>query len=956
MRALLRCPMHAVALASMILCRTGVAQAPDQLTGTVRAQGGAPLANVRVVLHPAGQGTETDARGRFVLNVFPGADGRLTFAAVGYAPDSIALPAGARRRQVAITLAPLQVLDALSVVAPRRRPLLNTEDATTGGAVEREELEALPTDARDPLTLLFNVPGVAQSSGFFGDAPPLSLNASNSLYTQYTLDGLDNNEGFLGGPRVEFPLAGLAREEALVNTYSTVYGRSSSGIISLESLTGRDSTDGELFGYYRPGRPIDAANKVPFGANPDDVESLQDGFRRFQLGAHIRGPLARGRTFAAGAAEYANETESRIPSTARAAFAGVERREKLRLFGRVDHGWSPTQTTTLRLAFSSTRRAGEGSGVVAPEADITTARIGSLTALTHRSALRSGLASNIASVQLGTFRWNFPPTASDFTRPNVVIQSGADSSVQAVVGSSNFVFDETETQLQFRDVIEAALGGGHSLRAGGDVTTAWFELTGANTNPNGSYVVFNDGNITPAAGRFYSLEDIPADVRVRSYTIDARIARVDRTQTNYGAFVEDRWRVSPSLTVQAGVRWDYDDLTSRGESRADLDNVQPRLSFNWYATPRSVLRGGAGYYTGKLPYAVFSDAFQFGPDGNATVTFDNTTAPGAPAFGQGLTQAELQQQADLLPPREVRRTFALGLEQPFSRQVTLGYQRQLGDDWAVSLDAVFVDTRNLPRSFDLNAIARPLTSADTVSRTTDFGDAFRPVAPATNSYRRLTTTQTAGRSRYWGLYTGVRHRLSGAWTLDANWVWSRARNDTEDINFNAAQANDYAAEYADAANDRRHKVTVRSVYTFARRVRLSIIGDFQTGQPVNRLAGRINPDGTATTFDLDGSGSIFGEGFIGSNDRFPGVPRNGERLPSFFNLSGGITYLLASRLGDFELRADVFNVLNGTEWGGFANGNSAGGGRTQFGRPGDPIVLRSPGPPRQVQFSARYVF
>ncbi|MEP6687387.1 MAG: hypothetical protein ABJC36_03500 [Gemmatimonadales bacterium] len=956
-----RQPGLVILFATFLLAPTATAQTGPGVTGIVRSQGGGPLAGVRVTLQPSGAATETDGRGRFGLEVpaeQAGPDTRLTFAAVGYAPDSVALPplAGTGRREVAITLAPLQVLDALSVVAPRRRPLLNTQDATTGGAVEREELEALPTDAREPLTLLFTVPGVAQSSGFFGDAPPLSLDGSNSLYTQYTLDGLDNNEGFLGGPRVEFPLGGLAREEALVNTYSAAYGRSSNGVISLESLAGSDSTNGEAYGYYRPGRPVDAANKVPFGANPDDVQSLQDGFRRFQLGAGLHGPLARGRSFASGAAEYSNENESRIPSTARAAFAGTEKREKVKLFGRLDQGWTPSQTTTLRAAFSSANRAGEGSGVVAPEADITTERIGSLTALTHRSALRGGLASNTVSVQLGTFRWNFPPTASDFTRPNVVVQSGTDSSVQAVVGSSNFIFDEQETQLQLRDVLETGLGGGHTVRAGADVTTSWFKLTGANTNPNGSYVVFNDGNINPAPGRFFTLDDIPADVRVRSYTIDARIAQVDRTQTNYGAFLEDRWRVSPSLTLQAGVRWDYDDLTGRGESSPDLDNIQPRVSFNWYATPRSVFRGGAGYYTGKLPYAVFSDAFQFGPNGNATVTFDNTTSPGAPAFGQGLTQAELQQQADLLPAHEERRTFALGLEQPLSRQATLGYQRQFGDDWAVSFDAVFVDTRHLPRSFDLNAIQRSLTPADTVNRTTDFGDQFRPVAPATNSYRRLTTTQTAGRSRYWGLYTAVRHRFTEAWTLDANWVWSRARNDTEDINFNAAQGNDYDAEYADAANDRRHKVTVRSVYTLDRRVRLSLIGDFQTGQPVNRVAGRINPDGTVTTVDLDGSGAIFGEGFIGSNDRFPGVPRNGERLPSFFNLSGGVAYLVTSRLGHLELRADVFNALNGTEWSGFANGNSAGGSRTQFGRPGDPIVLRSPGPPRQVQFSARYVF
>jgi hypothetical protein len=207
----------------------------------------------------------------------------------------------------------------------------------------------------------------------------------------------------------------------------------------------------------------------------------------------------------------------------------------------------------------------------------------------------------------------------------------------------------------------------------------------------------------------------------------------------------------------------------------------------------------------------------------------------------------------------------------------------------------------------------------------------------------------------------VRRRLSDAWTVDANWVWSKAQNDTEDINFNAYQANCFSRdlvdavtgaactshEWADAINDRRHKVTLRTLYTWASRVRLSLIADFQTGQPVNRVA---------FFRDLDGSGGIFGNGFIGNDDRFLGVDRNAERLPSFFNLSAGVAYLLDTRVGRFELRADVFNALNGTEWGNFANGIPGGGSRTQIGRVGDAIVLRSPGPPRQAQFSARYSF
>ena len=945
--------------------RPVAAQAPALLTGTVRAQAGAPVPLAELVFTTDRASATTDEQGRFSLSIPPETAGRLAVRAVGFSPAELAvpaLPAGARR-EVAVALVPLFTLDALTVVASRDRPLLNTEDATTGGAIEDAELRALPTDARDPLALFFNVPGVAQASGFFGDAPPLSFNSINSLYTNYTLDGLDNNEGFLGGPRVEFPLGGLAREEALVNSYSASHGRSPSGIVNQLSRAGGNEIRGDLFAYSRPGRPFDAPTKVPFGTNPGSLDVLrrqQEGFSRFHLGGGLSGPVARNRSFASVAAEYSDENEDRVTSTARTAFVGTEQRRKIKLFGRLDHGWSPTQTTTLRAAYSRVSRAGEGGGVVTPEADVTTRRIGSLTALTHRSTMRDGTASNTASVQLGTFRWYFPPSNSSFERPQVTILDSATSATLAVVGSSNFIFDESETQLQLRDVFESHWATGHTLRAGADVVRSWFELAGSNTNPNGAYAVFNDpGNPITPSGPLFSFGDIPSGVRVASYTIDANPAQVDLTQSLVGAFVEDRWRVSPSLLVIGGLRWDYDDITGRGESEPDLNNFQPRLSFNWYASPRSVLRGGAGMYAGKFPYAIYSDAVQFGPDGNATVSFDSTTTPGAPAFGQGLTPQELQQQANLLPPREQRRTFGRGLQQPMSYQATVGYQLQAGDDWAFSVDGVFSETRHLPRSFDLNAPGYPLAPGDTsaaAAKTTAFGDALRPVAPENGSFRRLTITESAGKSRYWGLYVSARHRLSAQWTVDANWVWSHARNDTEDINFNAAIGNDFAAEWADASNDRRHKVTVRSIYTVSDRLRLSVIGDFQTGLPVNRVAGAINPDGSTVTYDLDGSGPAFGDGFIGNTDRFFGVPRNGERLPSFFNLNASVAYLLDTGIGSFELRADVFNIFNGTQWGNFANGITGGGSRTQFGHSGDPIVLRSPGPPRQLQLSTRYVF
>lgn len=927
---------------------------PATVEGTVVEQGAGPAEGVRIdfvadgggaigpTVDPPTGGAVTDSTGFFRLEVPAGIRGFLLFRHVGFVDEQMALDAVAAggTTRIAVTLTPVYALDAVSVVARRQRPLLNTSDAAAGGAVEPYELQLLPSEARDPLKLAFNVPGVSQATGFFGDAPPLTIHGENALYTQYLVDGLDNNEGFLGGPRVAFPLAGLERLTVHTSTYRPALGRTTNGVVDMTTRAGGPSWSGEVFAVNRPGSVLDADPKfTPPGVDPD-------GFERTQVGGLLAGPLVEDRTFVLGTVEYTNEKEDRIGSTARTSFLGTEERETWKAFLRLDHGLTDDQTMTLRFGLSDVRRKGRGGGVIVPEADITTRRIGSLTNLSLRSALREGRATNELSVQVGTFTWDFPPSASDLSTPQVTIVGEDLTTVEAVVGSSNFIFDESELQLQLKEVFETRLGGAHTLRVGADVIRSSFDLTGANTNPMGAYTVVNEGNIDPS-GDFVSIRDVPADVRVLRYTIDANPQQVDLTQTLWSVFVEDRWRIDPSFTVQVGLRWDYDDITSRGDSDPDLDNVQPRASFNWFASRTSIVRGGWGIHTGKFPYAVYSDAVQFGPDGNAVVTFEEGTDFAPPAFGDGPSAAEVSALEQGLPPRETRRMFARGLEQPWSSQFSLGYQRRFGQRWGASIDGVWIETRNLPRSWDLNAIQRPLTAGDTINRPPDFGDPDRPIEPTPGGFRRLTTTDSGGKARYLGLHTTLRRVLEGGWSVEGSWVLSRARNDSEDINFHAAFANDFGAEWADAINDRRHHVTLRGVWQPDPAVQLAGVLDWQTGTPINRVA---------FFRDLDGSGSIFGNGFLGNHDRFPGVARNTDRLPNAWalNASAGWSPELAG--GRLAVRVEGFNLLNRTNFTGFANGIPGGGPRTQSGRPGDPVEFTTAAPPRQFQLTARWVF
>ena len=272
----------------------------------------------------------------------------------------------------------------------------------------------------------------------------------------------------------------------------------------------------------------------------------------------------------------------------------------------------------------------------------------------------------------------------------------------------------------------------------------------------------------------------------------------------------------------------------------------------------------------------------------------------------------------------------------------MGYQRQLSDRVAVSFDGVYVDTRNLPRSWDLNAQTRGITVADTVGLSTAIGDLSRPVQPVIGAYRRLTTTETGGRSTYAGLYSALRYRAADALLIDANWTWSHAISNTEDINFNASVGNNFDLDRADANNDRRHKVTMRTTWTGIKALTISGIADFQTGTPINRVA---------FFRDLTGSGGAYGDGFIGNYQRFAGVSRNGERLPAAFFLSGSASYDVKFAGQTLTARGDVFNILNRVNASGFATGVGGGGTATQVGRPGDPITYSTAGAPRQVQVS-----
>lgn len=832
-------------------------------------------------------------------------------------------------------LVPL-VITARKLPPALLRPLLDTVAATTGGTLSYAEMRALPTSTRDPLALAFTVPGAAQATGFFDTAPILSLDGQNSLYTQYYIDGFDNNEGVLGGPRIDVPLSAIRRLDVRATTYDATLGRSSNGVVNAETMSGTDVWSGDAFVYGQPGHSFDARQAVL----PPNTSA---GLNRLQIGGSFGGPIARHKTFLFAAAEHLDETQDQPIVTPYGNGTGAIEHKETKLFARLDQRWNETEVTTLHAALSDAQYIGRGGGNVVPEADVTQHRLGALAGISQRSSLGS-TTSNTFDAQVAGYHWYYPPTSSSLTTPQIAILSRGLDSTLAVVGSSGFQYDSRELQINLKDELEHR-SGSHDLKLGADMIAGSFRLHGDGSNLAGTYTVIDSGQVG-VRGRLPTAADVPGNVPVYSFSIDATPQAIAASQTVVGAYAQDSWKATPSLRLTYGVRWDYDDLTSHGGSSPDLSNVQPRVAFNWQRDAVSVVRGGFGVYSGKLPYTIYSDASQFGPNGSALVTLYNV--PGAPiTLGNAPSAASLAAARADLPPREIRATFADGLMSPRSYQSSLGFDHSFGNAWGLSVSGVYVQTTHLPRLVDLNAISRAIGPADTTNLAVAAGDPFRPITPVNGGFRQHTTTDTRGRSSYAAMFVTVRHQFTDSFTGDASYVWSHTRDNTEDINFAASNGNnDFGKEWADAVNDRRHKLNLRGIYTWLNRLQVSGIVDYQTGQPINRVSG----------LDLLGAGSGFGDSFIRNTQRYYGVPRNGERLPYALEINPGLAYLFPATGGRLELRVDAFNVLNRANFSGFPSGLASLDPRTQVGRPGDPVAYELSGRPRQIQVSARYAF
>lgn len=221
-------------------------------------------------------------------------------------------------RLVDFRLEPAAVSERVEVTPDM--PIARTTTPQLGGVLSEQQIQELPVNGRDLISLAYLVPGAAPARGFYNLAPRLTINGSSSLVTNYTIDGFDNTDLFLGGPKVPVTIESTEKLSVLVNAYSSEYGRTGNGVFAVTTRSGSSTPRADVFYVVRPGSALDAPNY--FAPRDAQGQVVADSFRRNQFGGSAGGPIVRDRTFYFGNVEITRERQDAIlPSPLSAGLA-----------------------------------------------------------------------------------------------------------------------------------------------------------------------------------------------------------------------------------------------------------------------------------------------------------------------------------------------------------------------------------------------------------------------------------------------------------------------------------------------------------------------------------------------------------------------------------------------------------------------------------------------------------
>jgi len=471
------------------------------------------------------------------------------------------------------------------------------------------------------------------------------------------------------------------------------------------------------------------------------------------------------------------------------------------------------------------------------------------------------------------------------------------------------------------------------------------------------------------------------------------------TDLNY--FIQDDWRVSPRLTLNLGVRYEYqrnppavavNSLLPQTANRVDdRNNIGPRVGFAYAfnGDGKTSLRGGWGMYYGRVINSTVYNALintGLGPDRTQQqLSISATNLP------SGCTVAAcLPIYPNLLVPigstttnvvvRPAVQYFANGFQLPLIHQTDLVFEREISRNTVLSISYLGSFGKNLPNFVDTNLPPAATFVNLSVSGGPFNGQVYRtPLflgARPNANFAQITEIRSDVFSKYNALVLQANRRLTDGLQFQVNYTLSRAYdNGQSSVTFTSSNlpfnAFDQQGENALSAFDRRHKFVASLVYNtdFAslkgNKVGSAIFNGWTIAPILNafsgaRYTGAISGSIAPASFGLSGSTPGGGVNGSGGSSRFALAPRNFFKQPKIWYLDMRLSRRFRIKENmNLELLAEGFNIFNRTQVTG-VNGtlyNLSGTTLTYnatFGTTAtaDSTLFRE----RQVQLAARFQF
>ena len=940
------------------------------------------------------------------------------------------------------------------IVVSASAPLLESETSSLGQVVEEKTINELPLNGRNFIQLATLGAGTLPSTRT-AERDNFISNGARAVQNSYLLDGVDNKNRIMGfdksSAQIVQPIIDAIQEfKVQTSTFSAEFGQAAGGVVNVTMKSGTNQFHGNLFEFLRNSR-IDA---TPFFQPAGTAKPLfiQNQFGGTFGGRIVKDRTFFFGSWQSSREVNAAPQVASVPtpSMLQGVFSKAVRDPISKLNFPANtipkNRWDPVSTKLLALyplptlpgevrnfsynpkervkgdAFNVRldHRIGAKDYIFGrfsenfgenrlPTALPDPAQQQGFVKPTGRSLMFSE-TRNVATNMVNEFRFGYvfthiiqdldsPRLFDQFGilgalnepkikgLPNFTINSeanlgtaGPGTTPISATGSGNFPSEKSGKIYQLLDNI-SWVHGRHTMKFGVDLQRVTMYVYATNSarpafNFNGTYTGAGLGDFL--LGYVYS-----------SSTSQQQVDTI--RQGVYQAYVQDDWKISKKLTLNAGLRYELPTpftevhdkqsnfifeqgpcylqvVTVAGRDRCNLgralihtdkNNFAPRVGLAYQATPKIVIRSGFGVFFGRDEDIGITNRLPNNPPfiSSATFTGDQTT----PAF---LLQKGIPANALSLASADGNlRSFPVNFPTPYVIQWNLNVQRELLKSFVAQIAYTGSQGHKMPEVFNINQ-AFPGTGDVNARRPYKGYSTINYYAPLVNS-------------SYNALLGKLERRFGAGFTLLASYTYGHSIDDGKsgnDQNDPGPQdVRNLAAQRGSSSYDVRHRFVASGFYQFpfgkgpgvmnriARGWQLSGIFSRQTGQPFS-VTLNSDPSGTGTT----ARPNRIRDGSLPADQRsvnrwfdtsafvaptcvcFGNSGRSILRADGLFNLDAGLSreFRFAER-ARVQFRAEGFNLMNHPALGLPATGIGAAG----VGTIGSVI-----GNERQIQLALKLYF